>query len=48
MVHENGVTAGYGSPQTAQQAAREQGLNPEDHLIVRVYPGQPAISTWGA
>ena len=47
IIHENGVIASQGSPELAQRAAREQGLGTEGHLIVRAYPGQPAISTWG-
>ena len=47
VVHENGVMASHGSYERAESAARKQGLGPEDHLIVRAYPAQPAISTWG-
>ncbi len=48
IVHENGVIASQGSPETALHTARERGFTREDCLIVRAYPGQPAISTWGA
>ena len=48
VVHENGVIASHGSYETAEHAARKQGLDPEDYLIIRAYPVQPAISTWGA
>ena len=48
VVHENGVIASHGSYETAEHAARKEGLNPEDYLIIRAYPVQPAISTWGA
>ena len=48
VVHEDGVIASHGSHETAEHVAREQGLGPEDYLIVRTYPAQPAISTWGA
>ena len=48
VVHENGVMASHSSCERAESAARKQGLGQEDHLIVRAYPAQPAISTWGA
>ena len=48
VVHEDGVIASHGSHETAEHAARKQGLGPEDYLIIRAYPVQPAISTWGA
>ena len=48
VVHEDGVIASHGSYETAEHAAREQGLGPEDYLIIKAYPVQPAISTWGA
>ena len=48
VVHENGVIASHGSYETAERAAWKRGLSPEDYLIIKAYPVQPAISTWGA
>ena len=48
VVHENGVIASHGSYETAERAAWKRGLDPEDYLIIKAYPVQPTISTWGA